>query len=540
MLIDATIHKANALVIDANANARSLITAQLRELGIGFVRSVNRVKDARIVLENAPFDLVVCDYHFEGHDESGQDLLDELRREQLLPYSTVFMMITAEATYAKVAEAAEAALDGYLIKPYTLMALAERIQSSRHRKRVLGPIFEAIEAQDFERAAGLCIDRFERRQEFWLFAARIGAELLLRLRRHDDAKKMYEAIIAAKTVPWAKLGVARADLEAGNLSSARRTLENLIGELPDHADSHDVLGRVHMEQGDLQAALATYRTASELTPGCLMRMQRSGTLSFYSGERSEALKALERAVASGSKSKLFDMFTLVLVALMRFDKRDGKGLKQTHESLVRQIERFPNAVRLQRFKTCMEGLLALYDKRTAEALAAARSLARDLVDDAADHESASIVIAIWMRLAEQALQLDEMDDLLHRIGMRYCINKASTEILVAMCEKNEKAAQILRECHAKVFEIAETAMKQSLRGQAGAGVELLMQQGSKTRNAKLIDMAMSVLKRHEEKIDNAAELEQGIAQLQERYVKPLGASIGRGRAAGGVALRGVS
>ncbi len=540
MLIDASIHKANALVIDANANARSLITAQLRELGVGFVRSVTRVKDARIVLENAPFDLVICDYHFDGHDESGQDLLDELRREQLLPYSTVFMMITAEATYAKVAEAAEAALDGYLIKPYTLMALGERIQSSRHRKRVLAPIFEAIESQDFERAAQLCMDRFDRRQEFWLFAARIGAELLLRLRRHDDAKKLYEAIIAAKTVPWAKLGVARADLEAGNLVSARRTLENLIGELPDHADSHDVLGRVHMEQGDLAAALETYRTAAELTPGCLMRMQRAGTLSFYSGARDDALRVLDRAVASGSKSKLFDMFSLVLVALMRFDRRDGKGLKQTIETLNRQIERFPSSVRLQRFKTCMDGLQALQEKRTAEALDKARSLARDLVDDAADHESASIVIAIWMRLAEQALQLDEMDELLERIGMRYCINKASTEILVAMCEKNEKAAQILRDCHAKVFEIAETAMKQSLRGQAGIGVELLMQQGAKTRNAKLIDMAMSVLKRHEDKIDRAADLEQGILQLQDRYVKPLGASVGRGRSAGGVALRGAS
>jgi hypothetical protein len=82
-------------------------------------------------------------------------------------------------------------------------------------------------------------------------------------------------------------------------------------------------------------------------------------------------------------------------------------------------------------------------------------------------------------------------------------------------------------------------MKQSLRGNTAAGIELLMQQGGKTRNAKLIDMAMSVLKRHEDKLDNAAELEQGIAGLQERYVKPLGASIGRSRAAGGVALRGV-
>jgi CheY-like chemotaxis protein/Tfp pilus assembly protein PilF len=541
MLVDATIHKANALVIDANANARSLITAQLREVGVGFVRSVNRVKDARIVLENAPFDLVICDYHFEGHEESGQDLLDELRREHLLPYSTVFMMITAEATYSKVAEAAEAALDGYLIKPYTLMALAERIQSARHRKRVLGSIFEAIEAQQYELAATLCLDRFEKRWEFWLFAARIGAELLLRLRRHQEARVLYEAIIAAKTVPWAKLGVARAELEAGNLSSARRTLENLIGELPDHADSHDVLGRVHMEQGDLAAALATYRTASDLTPGCLMRLQRSGTLSFYSGAKAEALKALERATNSGLKSKLFDMFTLVLVALMRFDKPDGKGLKQTYEQLLRQLERFPGSSRLQRFKRVMEGLLAMYDKRTADALKVARELALDLNDDNADHEVASLVIAIWKRMADTALQLEEMDDLFADIGMRFCINKASTEILVAMCEQNENAAKILRDCHANVFEVAERAMKHSMRGSPTVAVQLLIKEGEKTRNSKLIDMALSVLNRHKEKIEEAPELEASIRALQERHAKPSSVTAARPqRAAGGLALRGAS
>lgn len=538
MLIDSTIHRANALVIDANANTRTLLTSQLRELGIGFVRAVTRVKDARIVLENAPFDLVLCDYHFEGHDESGQDLLDELRRENLLPYSTVFMMLTAEATYTKVAEAAEAALDGYLIKPYTLMALAERIQAARRRKRVLGTIFEAIEAGDHERAADLCMQRFDARGEFWLFAARIGAELLLRLRRHDEARALYEAIIAAKTVPWAKLGVARSDLAAGNLATARRTLENLIGEMPDHADSHDVLGRVHMEQGDIKAALVTYRAAAELTPGCLMRMQRAGTLSFYSGDRAEALKLLERATVHGLKSKLYDVFTLVLIALMRFDSRNGKGLKQTQEQMGHVLERFPNSARLRRFSMLIEGLQAMYEKRTAEALVVARQLARDCDQDTADHETASLVIAMWKRLADTALELDEMDELLVRVGMRYCINKASTEILVSMCEDRASAAQILRDCHHKIFEVAETAMKQSMRGNASGGVELLIQQGGRTRNAKLIDMAMSVLKRHAEKIDNAPELEQNITELQDRYVKPLGASIIKARAAGGLALRG--
>ncbi|MFO1253354.1 MAG: response regulator [Inhella sp.] len=538
MQIDSTIHKANALVIDSNANARSLITAQLREIGVGYVRAVTRVKDARIVLENAPFDLVICDYHFEGHDESGQDLLDELRREQLLPYSTVFMMVTAEATYSKVAEAAEAALDGYLIKPYTLTALAERVQSARHRKRVLKGIFEAIEAQNFDLAAELCLERFHKRQEFWLFAARIGAELLLRLRRPDEAKTLYEAIIAAKTVPWAKLGVARSEFASGNLAQARRTLENLIGEMPDHADSYDVLGRIHMEQGEISAALATYRTAAELTPGCLLRMQRSGTLSFYAGERNEALKILERTIASGLRSKLFDMYTLVLVALMRYDKRDGKGIKHTLDSLHRQIERVPDSPRLLRLQTAIQALLAMLEKRSADALTAARRLAAELDQPQADHEAASLVIAVWVRLAAADLRLEEMNEMFQRLGMRYCNSKASTEVLVSMADGHEATVQTLKDCHAKVFEIAETAMKQALRGNATGSVELLIQQGDQTRNSKLIDMAMSVLKRHEEKIEAAATMELRIGELQDRWVKPLGASVGRARQAGGVALRG--
>ncbi|TNY02564.1 hypothetical protein, partial [Escherichia coli] len=74
--------------------------------------------------------------------------------------------------------------------------------SARLRKRVLRDIFEAIENQDFETAANLCLARFEAKGKYWLYAARIGAELLLRLKRYDDARSLYEAIIAAKTVPW--------------------------------------------------------------------------------------------------------------------------------------------------------------------------------------------------------------------------------------------------------------------------------------------------------------------------------------------------
>lgn len=536
-LMDDTIQAASALIIDSNANSRSLMSAQLRDLGVGTVRQTPRVKDARVMLEHQTFDIVLCDYHFDSTDTSGQDLLDELRREGLLPYSTVFVMVTSEATYAKVAEAAEAALDAYLIKPYTSANLAERLTSARLRKRILKDIFEAIENQDFETAANLCMARFEARGKYWLYAARIGAELLLRLKRFDDAKILYEAIIAAKTVPWARLGVARTEVASGNLQKARRTLENLIGELPDHADSHDLLGHVQMEQGELSEALKTYQTAAALTPGCLLRLQRCGSLGFYAGQRAESLKMLERAMSQGLRSKLFDMLTIVLVGLMRFDAKDFKGFKYAHDALLAALERAPGSIRLQRFDLVFRGLAFLLERRVGQAVIVAREFTEHADSGNFDLEAASLLTALWIRLSSQELELEEMMPILRGLGRRHCSAKASTEILVAMTENHQGAAEQFRDCHHQIFNVAETAMRHSMRGTARTAVELLIQQGEQTRNAKLIDMAGLVLKRHAEKIDGAAELAEQIDALHARYVKPIAGGASKAHAAGGVALR---
>jgi len=218
---------------------------------MGTVVQCARLVDARRQLEYRKFDVVLCEHHFSAESMSGQDLLDDLRRNQLLPFSTVFIMVTGEATYSKVAEAAESALDGYLLKPHKATQLAERLRQARIRKASLQEIFSAIDTQDFEAAAALCVHRFETRGLFWLYAARVGAELLLRVGKFDQAQKLYQAVVDAKTLPWAKLGVARALLDEGQTVKAVSTLENLISEDPTYTDAYDVMGRAQFEQGSL-------------------------------------------------------------------------------------------------------------------------------------------------------------------------------------------------------------------------------------------------------------------------------------------------
>ena len=262
-----------ALVVDGNPTSRSILIAQLRDFGVGTVAQAARTVDARRQLEYRSFDFVLCEMHFPTDSSTGQDLLDDLRRNQLLPFSTIFIMITGEATYTKVAEAAESALDGYLLKPHKATHLGERLRQARVRKVSLQAIFSAIEEDKFEQAAQLCMDRFESKGLFWLYAARVGAELLLRVGRYAEAQTLYKSVVAAKTLPWAKLGVARAQLDAGQITQATSTLENMISADPTYADAYDVMGRAQFELGKLDKALETYKMAAMLTPSSISRLQ---------------------------------------------------------------------------------------------------------------------------------------------------------------------------------------------------------------------------------------------------------------------------
>lgn len=540
MVLDREVTGHSALVVDANPTSRSVLMAQLREFGFGTVKAASRIADAREMIEHRRFNLILCDDADDGGGTSGQDLLEELRREQMIPYSTVFVMITPEATYATVAEAAEAALDSFMVKPFSANSLFERLKEARQRKRVLKDIFEAMEAKDHARAADLCLQRFQQRQLYWLYAARIGAELLMMLKRNDEAKALYDAVIAAKTMPWAKLGVARVQLAEGDVVQARRTLEALIDSAPQFADGYDVLGKVHMEQGNLTEALVTYRTAAEMTPGCVLRLQHAGTLSFYSGDAATATQMLERTWQLGSKSRLFDVLSMLLLALLRFDAGDTKGLEGSHDVLASFSDRYPQSVRLKRMEQFGDVLVRLNRGRIEEAVTLLRRETDSLQRPDFDMEAATNAISVWTRLVRFGLGTNEIDEVVAQLARRFAVSRTTCEVLVAASRAHPEAATRIRDAYGQVMQVAEQAMNLSLQGQPKAAVEALLHHGGHSGNAKLIEMAGLVAKRHQERIADVQGLLDNAAQLAHRYCLPATHIAGvrrSNRSAGGMVLR---
>ena len=528
-----------ALVVDGNPNSRSILVAQMRELGMRFVAQSTRTVDARKQLESQRFDFVLCEMHFADESTSGQDLLDDLRRNHLLPFHTVFIMITGEATYTKVAEAAESALDGYLLKPHKAVHLAERLQVARVRKLSLQEIFDAIDAQEFERAAALCMERFESKGLFWLYAARVGAELLLRLERYDDAQALYQAVVAAKTLPWAKLGVARTQVEAGRLVQATTTLEKLIGEDASFVDAYDVMGRAQFELGQFDKALTTYKLAASLTPSSITRLQNAAMMTFYAGEHAEASRLLDRTTRMGLESKMFDPQTLVLLALTRLEIEDRRGLQRCQDDFARLIEKMPDNKRLRRLAGFADVVSALQRQETASVLAALSGLAGGITHPDFDFESAGNLLAVLTQARLRNLHFSDADRTVQTLGQRFCSNRSVTELLASCAVGHAPYAERIRNAQTEVLELAEAAVAHSMAGNLDAAVQTLLTHAATTLNVRLIDNAYQLLMKNGSSLPDFEALKARALEL--RALAGAGnrrATLGnQKRQAGGVMLR---
>ena len=102
----ANYSKKRFLVIDDQPLARDALRTVAQTLGAFSVEFASNYQDAVYRIRNNTPDIILCDYML-GVGRSGQQLLEELRRFNLLADETIFMMVTGEQSYEHVVSAVE-------------------------------------------------------------------------------------------------------------------------------------------------------------------------------------------------------------------------------------------------------------------------------------------------------------------------------------------------------------------------------------------------------------------------------------------------
>lgn len=112
------------LVVDDFSTMRRIIKNLLRDLGFTNTHEADDGNTALPVLKSGGFDFLVTDWNMPGM--TGIDLLKAVRSDPALSALPV-LMVTAESKRDQIIEAAQAGVNGYVVKPFTAATLEEKI-----------------------------------------------------------------------------------------------------------------------------------------------------------------------------------------------------------------------------------------------------------------------------------------------------------------------------------------------------------------------------------------------------------------------------
>lgn len=121
------------LIVDDFSTMRRIIKNLLRDLGYTNTQEADDGITALPMLQSDNFQFLITDWNMPGMQ--GIELLKNLRKDPKLAKLPV-LMVTAEQKREQIVEAAQAGVNGYIVKPFTAVTLKEKIEK----------IFERLES----------------------------------------------------------------------------------------------------------------------------------------------------------------------------------------------------------------------------------------------------------------------------------------------------------------------------------------------------------------------------------------------------------
>ena len=112
------------LIVDDTAVLRNIMKVQLQRMGFSQIHEAQDGSAAMKILHTQKIDLVISDWNMPVMN--GFELLREIRANKFLK-DILFILVTAEATEARISMALQLKVDELILKPFTLEILEQKI-----------------------------------------------------------------------------------------------------------------------------------------------------------------------------------------------------------------------------------------------------------------------------------------------------------------------------------------------------------------------------------------------------------------------------
>lgn len=464
----------SALIIESHVGMRGNLRGMLNSCGITQIQYTGTANGAIRKLKERFFDLVLCEYHFnEGQD--GQHFLEDARHHNLLPLSTIFFMVTSEASYERVVSAAELAPSDYLLKPFAAETMFDRIFRALRKREAFLPTYRRMEKGEAREAIACCHTGRASFPQFAVDFLRLAAELHVALGEPERAQEIYKEVLELKAVPWARLGLARTMFMQKEFDEAEGILEGLINESKNYLDAYDWLAKTKEANGKIDAALDVLADAVTVSPHVVRRLRKLGEMAIDVGDHQTAEKVLSEVVHQGKYSEFRNPedHVKLVQALVGQGNVDGAG------KVIRDLDRSMRGV--ETTDACSALSQAMVLSKTGDRDGAAEALARAVQ---ASRGRTDLSDGIKMELARNCLAQNmenEASDVICEV-MRNAPDEAAIARAKAIFEaagRAHLAEQLAEGIRREVVDLISTGADKARKGDFQGAVTLMLEAAKK-------------------------------------------------------------
>jgi DNA-binding NarL/FixJ family response regulator/Tfp pilus assembly protein PilF len=335
----------SVLVIDPNPGMRGSLQNMLNQASITKIEFAVNSGTAIKQLAKRSYDIILCEYDLGSGTDDGQDgqqLLEDLRHHKLIGLLTIFIMITSEGIYSKVVSAAELTPTDYILKPFTVDVLSQRIQRAIERRNVFLPTYLMIGQGNLREALRSAAAGEVANPRYASDFARLRAELHVSLNELPEAGDIYASVIAAKPIGWASLGLARTLFSLGRVEEAESVLTKLVADNPRLMAAYDLLARCHEAAGAANLAQRVLEDAVSISPHMVRRLRKLGEVALEAGDVGMAEKSFKQVVAKAKYSEFRDPEDHVNLVKALIRKGDPNGASGVIRDLEKSLRGNPN------------------------------------------------------------------------------------------------------------------------------------------------------------------------------------------------------
>ena len=331
------------LVIDDQPQARDALRTIAQTIGAFAVEFASNYQDALYRIRNNTPDVILCDYVL-GDGRSGQQLLEELRRFNLLPDECIFMMVTGEQSYEQVVSAVELVPDDYIIKPFSPDKLVLRLDRIMAKKEFFKDYYREKRSQEYANALAILEQKqaSETGRSYRFEILRQQAEVKLISGDAEGAETAYRAILDNYEFPWARAGVARSLHQQNKLTEARAEIERVVADTPQFFDAADLKANICMAQGEADEAQRVLDEVAKKTPRNYQRKRLLAEAATLNGDADTARSVLADVIANDTMPGAVTPADRLALARSQVDAKDlisaEKTLVGLKESEVQNLD----------------------------------------------------------------------------------------------------------------------------------------------------------------------------------------------------------